>query len=54
MLSNYHLIKMTVEITTAKLSNSSVSATKDGGTYVADFMQEIYNKLAELNNVDAD
>ena len=36
------------DITVAKLSNANVSANKDGGASVAKFMEEIYNKLAEL------
>lgn len=36
------------DITVAKLSNSNISATKDGGASVAKFMEVIYNKLAEL------
>lgn len=48
-MQNYKLIEKTVEITVAKLSNSNVSANEAGGKLVADFMQEIYNKLAELD-----
>ena len=52
MINNDVLIQKTVEITVAKLSNSTVHTNKDGGVAVADFMQEIYNKLAELSKND--
>ena len=46
---NKYLIEMTNDITIAKLSNSNISISAEGGKNVADFMQEIYNKLVELN-----
>ncbi len=49
MYRNEHLIDKTVEITIAKLSNSSITPNADNGKDVAKFMQEIYNKLNELN-----
>lgn len=49
MTRNQDLINKAVEITVAKLSNSNVSANKDGGERVAEFMQEIYNKLVALS-----
>lgn len=49
MTRNQDLINKTVEITVAKLSNSNASANKDGGERVAEFMQEIYNKLVNLS-----
>ena len=49
MTRNQDLINKTVEITVAKLSNSNASANKDGGARIAEFMQEIYNKLVELS-----
>ena len=49
MTRNQDLINKTVEITVAKLSNSNVSANKEGGERVAEFMQEIYNKLVDLS-----
>lgn len=45
MYRNDHLIDKTVEITVAKVTNSALD-----GNGVADFMQEVYNKLVELNN----
>lgn len=52
MLRNSALIDKTVEITVAKMSNSSVTPNGEIGKEVADFMQEIYNKLVELNKND--
>ena len=49
MLNNSSLIDKTVQITIAKMTSSSIIVDKKGGTAVADFMQEIYNKLVELN-----
>lgn len=48
-MQNYKLIEKTVEITVAKLANSNASTNEASGKLVADFMQEIYNKLVELN-----
>lgn len=50
MLRNSSLIEKTVEITVAKMSSSTLTVNKTGGENVAEFMQEIYNKLVELNN----
>lgn len=47
--NNKYLLEMVRDITIAKLSNSNISICKEGGQNVADFMQEIYNKLIELN-----
>lgn len=49
MYRNESLMEKTVEITIAILSNSSIIPNADNGKYVANFMQEIYNKLDELN-----
>ena len=54
MFSNDDLIKMTVDLTTAKLSNSTVSANEAGGEHVAEFIQKLYDKLAELNLKESD
>ena len=54
MLRNSSLIEKTVEITVAKMSSSTLSVNKVGGENVAEFMQEIYNKLVELNNAETD
>lgn len=47
---NKYLIEMTKDITIARLSNTNISISAEGGKNVADFMQEIYNKLVELND----
>ena len=47
---NKYLIDVVRDITVAKMSNTTISPNKKGGEDVADFMQEIYNKLVELNN----
>lgn len=52
MLGNSSLIEKTVEITIARLSNSNLSVNGEGGKKVGEFMQEIYNKLVELNKGD--
>ena len=38
------------EIVIAKMSNSTTSADKNGGKNVADFFEEIYNRLLALSN----
>lgn len=52
MFSNDYLINKTVEIMVAKMSNSTAATNACTGQDVAAFMQEIYNKLVELNNND--
>ena len=52
MFNNEHLINKTAEITVAKMSNSTSSTNAVRGQDMASFMQEIYNKLVELNNND--
>lgn len=54
MYRNEKLLDKTVEIVIAKVSNSSIPTTKDGGKAVGDFMQQIYDKLVELNPKDED
>lgn len=49
-LSNKHLIEMVKEITIAKMSNTNIPPTEEGGEKVAEFMQIVYDKLVELNN----
>ena len=44
MYTNEHLLDKTVEITVARAANSTMD-----GKGVANFMQEVYNKLVELN-----
>ena len=52
MFRNDHLIEKTVEITVSKLSNTSTPTNESNGKNVAEFMQEIYDKLVELNKED--
>lgn len=54
MLSNNSLIEKTVEITVAKMGNTTTPPSEDGGKKVAEFMQVIYDKLVELNNAGKD
>lgn len=49
-MSNGTLIDKTVEITVAKMSNTNIPPSEEGGKNVAAFMQVIYDKLVELNN----
>ncbi|MDF2858666.1 MAG: hypothetical protein K0Q87_4517 [Neobacillus sp.] len=49
-LSNCRLIEMVKDITVAKMSNTNTPPSKDGGEKIAEFMQVIYDKLAELNS----
>lgn len=44
------LLSKVVEITIARMSNTSMPVNSDSGKSTANFMQEIYNKLSELNN----
>lgn len=53
-MRNDTLIEKTVEITVAKMSNTDLTVCDAGGKCVADFMQEIYNKLVELNKNEED
>jgi hypothetical protein len=36
------------------MSNSSIAPNEENGKAVANFMQEIYNKLVELDNSELD
>lgn len=54
MFSNNDLIKMAVNLTTAKLSNSDVRADATEGIHTAEFMQKVYDKLSELNKKEED
>ena len=51
MFSNKALIDLTKEITVAKISNSTIPVSKEGAEDVAEFMQIIYDKLSELNQL---
>lgn len=46
---NKYYIEMVRDITVAKMTSSTISVCKEGGNEVANFMQEIYNKLIELD-----
>ena len=48
-MRNSSLIEKTVEITIAKPSGTDAPANQATGKLTAEFMQEIYNKLVELN-----
>lgn len=48
-MNNPEIINKTVEITVARLSNTNLSINADGGKDVADFMQAIFDKIAELS-----
>lgn len=53
-MRNHTLIEKTVEITIARMSNTSMPVNSESGKLTADFMQEIYNKLVELNKNNDD
>ena len=48
-MRNSALIEKTVEITVARMSNTNMAVNSESGKYTAEFMQEIYNKLVELD-----
>ncbi|MDE6956656.1 MAG: hypothetical protein K2O96_00940 [Lachnospiraceae bacterium] len=48
-MRNSTLIEKVVEITVAKLSIADTPTSQISGEETAEFMQEIYNKLVELN-----
>ena len=48
-MNNNMLIDKTVDITISKMNSSNIAVDENGGKNVAAFMQEIYNKLIELN-----
>lgn len=48
-MRNHTLIEKTVEITIARMSNTNMPVNSESGKLTAGFMQEIYNKLVELN-----
>ena len=48
-MRNSTLIEKTVEITIARMSNTNMPVNLESGKLTADFMQEIYDKLVELN-----
>jgi hypothetical protein len=52
-MTNPHIIEITKEITIAKLSSSSLTLNNESGAAVANFMQQIYDKITELNDKDS-
>lgn len=48
-MNNNMLIDKTVDITISKMNSSNIAVDENVGKNVAAFMQEIYNKLIELN-----
>lgn len=48
-MNNQQIIDKTVEITVARLSNTNLPINADGGKAVADFMQAVFDKIAELS-----
>lgn len=48
-MDNSVLIGYVKDITIAKLQSSNLSANENNGKDVANFMQQIYDKLSELN-----
>ncbi len=48
-MNNPEIIDKTVEITVSRLSNTNLPINADGGKDVADFMQAIFDKIAELS-----
>jgi hypothetical protein len=49
-MTNSHIVEIVKEITVAKMSNTTIPFSKEGGEKVTEFMQVIYDKLVELNN----
>lgn len=50
--SKYQAIQITKEIVVSKMSSSTVPTNKDGGKSVAEFFEEIYNKVYEIISKD--
>lgn len=46
--ANRYIMEMVRDITIAAVSNSDIPPCEGSGENVADFMQEVYNKLVEL------
>lgn len=51
-MRNNTLIEKVVEITVVKISGTDTATNQASGKATAAFMQEIYNKLVELNKND--
>lgn len=51
-MDNSVLIGYVKDITIAKLQSSNISANENNGKDVANFMQQIYDKLSELNHLE--
>ena len=48
--NNLKAFEYAKEITVAKMTNSTMTANESGGKCVADFFEEIFNKLVELED----
>lgn len=53
-VQNKLIIEQVVSITISKASNTTNPLNKEGGENIAEFMQVIYDKLAELYNKGCD
>jgi len=51
MYNNLKAFEYAKEIVVAKMSNTNISPTKEGGENVAEFFETIFNKLVELNDL---
>lgn len=49
-MTNFEIINKTVEITVARMSNTNLPISADGGKDTADFMQKIFDKISELSS----
>lgn len=47
-------IEYTMEIVVARLSNTNLQIDDHGGKKTAEFIEQIYNKLVELEKKDAE
>lgn len=52
MVDNSVLLGYVKDITAAKMQSWENSANEGNGKCVADFMQQIYDKLSELNKME--
>lgn len=51
-MDNSEILELVVELTAAKMSNTTLSPCKETGQNVAEFMEVLYDKLTELNGKD--
>lgn len=52
MVDNSVLLGYVKDITVAKMQSSELSACEKNGKDVANFMQQVYDKLSELNQME--